>query len=609
MSFSTRSRRLVVPLVATVVLAVALAFGLATALASSSAPSPASGKVVLRIGWTTEPDNLNPFIGWFNSTYEIWAINYDFLFSTSGSMKPALDLVTEFPTQQNGGISADGKVWTFHLRPNVKWSDGQPLTADDVAFTYNYVVQNHMANMAVTTVGIEKAVVVDPLTVKIICSRPKADMEHIFLPILPKHIWEKVDPKVAQTNYNSKPPIVGSGPFITTVFKKGSYIQMDRNPYYWGPKPAVDQILFLTYTNADSMTADLKSGGIDAAWGIPQAQFDSLSSVKSIKPVAYNFMNWDYMSINCFTGKSLGNPVLKDWRFRNALNYAIDRNTLCRIAYSGKATPGTTILPPSTWTDPDFHWQPPTGTLYTFDLAKANQLLDQAGYAKGADGIREYQGKPITLRLWASTESAPEQSDVKLIAGWLQQLGLKITLGVLDSGALESRIWNFQGDAYVPDFDLYVWDWAGYGDPGQTLSAETGAQIGNTNEPCWANTQYDDLNTRQASTIDPNARKDVIYQMQQIMYEQTPWVVLAYPQYLEAYNTSRWTGWYQIEDGRGPAFNTTGNVQSYLDLKPAAKAGSSVGMGVWIAVAAAVVLVVALIVWLVRRRAPVPEEA
>jgi peptide/nickel transport system substrate-binding protein len=170
-------------------------------------------------------------------------------------------------------------------------------------------------------------------------------------------------------------------------------------------------------------------------------------------------------------------------------------------------------------------------------------------------------------------------------------------------------VWNFKGDTYIPDFDMYVWDWAGYSDPGQTLSAEIAAQIGNTNEPCWSNAEYDTLNGRQAATLDANARKAVIWRMQQIMYEQTPWVVLSYPQYLEAYNTAKWTGWVRMNDGKGPAFLTTGNVQSYVDLKPQTVAATSSRTGIWIAVAAAAVVVLGLLVWLIKRRRPRAEEA
>ena len=262
------TRRLL--LIVVVLLAAGLVWGLAGALAASPSPSPSSGKAVLRVGWTSEPDNLNPFVGWATTTYEIWAVNYDFLFSWGINNQPILDLAAQFPTEANGGISPDGKIWTIHLRPNLKWSDGQPLTAADVAFTYNYVVKNHMANMAVTTVNLAGAKEINPTTVQITCSRPKADMERIFLPILPKHVWEHVSPQAAATSY-SEMPIVGSGPFYTVAFKKGAYVEMVRNPYYWGTKPAMDKIYFEMYQNPDTMVNDLEKGVIDAAWGSPRA--------------------------------------------------------------------------------------------------------------------------------------------------------------------------------------------------------------------------------------------------------------------------------------------------------------------------------------------------
>ena len=608
MSFSPRSKRLLVPALTVAVLAVGLAIGLTTALATSSSPAPSSKQLTLRIGWATEPDNLNPFIGWENCDYEIWSLNYSFLFGSSDGFKPTLDLAREFPTVQNGGLSADGKTWTIHLKTGVKWSDGQPFTADDVAFTYNYIVKNHMMNMAITTIGITGAKALDPQTVQIYCSRPKADMEYLFLPILPKHVWEKVTPQAAQSSYVSQPPVVGTGPFITTAFKRGGYVEMKRNPNFWGTPPTIDRILFVHYTNDDTMASDLRAGTIAAAWGVSQGQFDSIKSTAGIEAVAYNFFNWDYLNFNCFSGKSLGNPVLRDWHFRNALNYAVDRQALCRSAYQSMSAPGTTILPPDTWTDPDFHWQPPADQAYTFDVAKANQLLDQAGYTRGAGGIRQYQGKPITLRLETTTESSQELIETKLIAGWFKQLGLQIKLSVVSTGVLESQIFNFSGNTYIPNFDMYVWDWAGYSDPGQTLTAETSAQIGSTNEPCWSNAEYDKLNAQQASALDRNARKDIIWKMQQIMYQQTPWVVLTYPQYLEAYNTSRWTGWTRMFHGRGPAFLTTGYYQSYIDLKPKATTSSGSNTGLWIGIAAAAVVVAGLVVWVVLRRRPTAEE-
>jgi peptide/nickel transport system substrate-binding protein len=606
------ARRAVV-LVVVAVLSAGLVWGLATAFAASSSPAPGAGHVTLKIGWTEEPDNLNPFIGYQNETYEIWALNYDLLFGYGDRNQPTLDLASKFPTRANGGISADGLTWTIKIRSGVKWQDGRPLAAADVAFTFNYVVKNQMANFTNSTFGIKSAKALDPTTVQIVCAHPKADLESMWVPIIPQHIWAHVSPSAAQSSYAVKLPLVGSGPFTTVQFKKGSYIHLVRNPDYWGPKPAIDDVYFLVYQDADTMVTDLKSGNIDAAWGLPQAQFSALKSDSSFKAVPYSYYNWNYLEFNSYTSaSSLGNPVLRDAKFRGALNYAVDKQRLATLAYDGYAQPATTIIPPHVWKNPDYHWQPPAGQAYAFDLAKASRLLTQAGYKLSSKGVRlDLHGKPIKLRLYTSTDSSPEQSEAKLVTGWLDSLGLKITLSVVDPGTLQSDIYNSHGKAWAPDFDLVVWNWTGYFDPGQTLVCFTTPQIGSLDEPYWSNAQYDALNTQQAATIDPQARQTSIWQMQQLMYQQTPWVVLTYPEYLEAYNTSRWTGWQQMFDGTGPAFNTEGFIGSYLNLRPRAAAvgGGSSSTVLVAALAAAAALAVIVAVALLRRRGrPQVEE-
>jgi peptide/nickel transport system substrate-binding protein len=591
--------------VSTIVLLVSgLAWGLATALGASPSPA-ASGRVVLRLGWTTEPDNLNPFIGYANDTYEIWAIQYSYLFGCGDYNQPTLDLATEFPTEQNGGISPDGKVWTIHIRSGVKWQDGQPLTADDVAFTFNYIIKNDMTNLTNYTQGIKTVEVVDPTTVKIVCSAPKADLERATVPILPEHIWGKLSPQAAATTYVNKPPIIGSGPFQTVAFVKGSYVEMARNPYWYGKKPTIDQIYFEFYTNADTMVSDLKSGGIDGAWGVPEAEFKALGSVSGIKTVAYDYYDWDYVEFNCYDKPtSLGDPILRDWRFRNALNYAVDRQRLVQIAFSGLSAPATTIIPPHTFADPDYHWEPPADQLYTFDLAKAGQLLTAAGYPL-KDGVRvDKQGDPITLRLMTATDYPEGQTESKLIVGWFQQLGLKLKLSVVDVGQFTSAIYNYAGGEWKPDFDLAVWSWGSYYDPGQTLACFTTKAIGSLNEPFWSDAEYDALNLRQSQTIDTQKRQALIWRMQQIMYEQTPWIVLTYPEELEAYDTSKWTGWTQMFGGTGPAWNCEGNYDSYLALQPAGTvaSGSSHATTTVVVVVAAVVAVAVIVALVARSR-------
>ena len=594
-------------LIVAMLLVAGLVCGFATAFAASPTPSPGTGKVVVKLGWTVEPDNLSVFIGSQDTCYEIWALNYSYLFGSGDHNQPILDLASGFPTQQNGGISPNGKVWTIHIRSGVKFQDGVPLTADDVAFTYNYIIKNQMANYLNYVQGIETAKALNQSTVQLTCAHPMAPgyMETQSVPILPQHIWEHVSPSAAITSYGDKPPIIGSGPFETVGYVKGSYIEMVRNPYYYGKMPTIDTIYFEAYQNADTMVSDLTKGKLDGAWGIPVAEFKQLQSVKGIKAIAYPFYEWDYLQFNCYDkASSLGNPVLRDWRFRNALNYAIDKQRLCDLAYDGLAQPATTIIPPNTWVNPDYHWQPPASQAYTFDLAKANQLLTAAGYPL-KNGVRlNKQGKPIVLRLEATTDQPGCQIEAKLITGWLQQLGLTIKLSVVDSGALESDMYNAHGSIWAPNFDLIVWEWTGYFDPGQTLNALTTREIGNLNDPYWSNAQYDKLAVAQDSAVNLQQRQTIIWQMQQIMYQQTPWIPTNYPDNLEAVNTAKWTGWTQLW-GTGPAWNCEGNVSSYLNLRSvtAATTTSSSSSTTLIAVVVVVVIVAAAVAYVsIRRR-------
>ena len=606
-SFWHRGGRLSL-LTVVVVLAAGIVWGVGSAGAASPAASPSSapGQVVLRLGWTSEPDNLNVFIGYMSECWEVWALNYDYLFGSGQHNQPALDLASQFPTQQNGGISADGKVWTIHIRSGVKFQDGVPLTASDVAFTYNYVIKNDIAQYTTYIAGIVSAKALDPTTVQLTCAHPMAVgfMESQSVPILPEHIWKHVSAQAATTSYGDKAPLIGSGPFQTVRYVKGSYIEMDRNPDYWGPKPTIDKIYFEVYQNAETMVTDFQAGRLDGVWGIPVAQFQQLKTASGVRAIAYSYYALDDLEFNCYDkSSSLGNPVLRDWRFRNALNYAVDRQRLCAIAYDGLAQPGSTILPPGTWVNPDYHWQPPAGQAYTFDLAKANQLLDQAGYPRGANGLRLYKGKPIALRLEVPADNDTQQTEAKLITSWLQKLGLKITLSAIDSGALDAAMTNTKGSVMAPDFDLVVWDLVGNYDPGQTMYYFTTSQLGINNDYYWSNPTYDKLAVAQASAVDTQQRNTIIQQMQQIMYQQTPDIVLNYPEDLEAVNSAKWTGWTPLWGDSGPVWNSQGNISSYLNLRPAAQATtSSSSTGAVVAVVVVVVIAAAAIAFLVYRR-------
>ncbi len=602
----SRRRALLVTLLG--VLAIGLVWGIAGALAADETPSPTAEKVTLRLGWTNDPDNLNPFIGYESSSYEIWSINYDLLVGFRAedlTNQPGIGLATDWET------SEDGKVWTFTITDKAKWQDGEPVTARDVAFTYNYIIDNEMGMFIDYMLFIDKVEATDDTHVVFTCSKPKANMLGLWVPILPEHIWSKVDPGKAERGYKNGPPIIGSGPFQCVEWKKGEYVRMVANKDYWKGAPKVDEVIFQTYQNSDTMAQDLKAGGLASAWNIPSAQFEAIDADPKLTAITGVVPGFDELGFNCADKKvypkSTGHPVLTDPAFRRALNWAVDRQKIVDVAYNGFASPGSTIVM-SDFYDPeaDYHWEPPAGdpNTYTFDLERCKQELDAAGYTDNdGDGIREYKGKPIELRLYARTESVESQSAGKLIAGWFKDVGLKIKYQVIDDGALADKQYNYVGDDYAPDFDMFIWGWGGDVDPNFILSIMTTNSIESWSDCCWSNEEYDRLFAEQQSTIDLQERIRIVQEMQKIAYEESPYIVLVYPKDVQAYNDTDWTGWVRSANNKGLVWYNT-QQDSYLNVEPvsgeaAEEGGGNTGLIVLIVVA--VIVVVAVVLVLMRR--------
>jgi peptide/nickel transport system substrate-binding protein len=589
-----RPRHRIVVVVVTAILAFGLVWGLAQALASSSSPAPA-GKVVLKLGMTNIPDNLNPFVGQLSSCYEIWSLNYDLMvgFSAGNYGHPQGAAATGLADSWK--ISDGGRTWTFHIRPGVKWQDGVPLTAHDVAFTYNYVMKNQLSNYTMYTNFIKSVVAPDDNTVVFTCTKPKANMLNMWVYIVPEHIWGSISGKSAQGSYQNNPPVVGSGPFQLTEYKKDQYAIMTANKNYWGGAPKIDEVDFAYYQSADTMVQEMKSGSLQGCWGVLPAEYNQLKNDPTYKPLAYVDPELDELAFNCYTGPSLANPVLKDWHFRQALQYAVDHNKLVQIAYGGLAQPATSVLVSHLWSNPDWHWQPTADQMYTFDLAKAGQMLTAAGYPL-KNGVRvDKQGKPIKLRLWTRATSDSGQSAGKLIAGWFDRLGLKIVLSVMDDGAISDGIYNMKGATFTPNYDMFLWGWGGDPDPNFILSIFTSAQINSWSDCAWSDPQYDKLFLEQQTTVDPAKRADIVHQMEQIIYQQSPYIPTAYPESVEAYNAVDWHGWSSTPGRGGGVFYTSPVVASYMTVHPVVATKSSGSNSTLIAVIVAIVIAIAVV--------------
>jgi peptide/nickel transport system substrate-binding protein len=606
---TNRSRRAVVLALVAAAGAIAVLAGVQSWRSAEASPSPTAttNGTVLRVGWTENPDSLNPFLGLTTSAYIIWHLNYDFLVGFAPSdLKPRPELATSWV------VSPDGKTWTFKTRQGVKWQDGVPFTAADVAFTFNYIVHNHLPGVGPYTNGIVGAKATDANTVVIRTRTPKADMLDMIVPILPEHIWSKVPAKAAASSFQNKPPVIGTGPFQVVDYKTGVYVELRANKHYWGGAPHIDTLIFEDYTNPLSLTSDLRSGAIDAAVGVPTATFAALRGVPGLATNKGVSWTWSELGFNCSDSPaSRGNPVLRDARFRQAIQRAIDRTKIVQVAYQGYATSGSTMIVPYT----PYHWQPPAASLAA-DPAGAKALLDSAGYRDvNGDGHRETpQGGPLTLRLYASTDSPQDQTTARLVAGWLGAIGIRVRYTAMDAATLMSAIYNYKGATVAPDYDIAIGYWTNDVDPNGILQIFTPRNIGIWNDTYWANRRYASLYTLQFRTLAEQRRKPMVDQLQQIAYRQAPFVVLAYPYQLEAYDTDRWTGWVHTPSNApgvsGSVLFSWNNIDTYRMVAPvtaSASSGSSTAL-IAVIVTAVAVIVLAVALLLNRRRRRSVEE-
>jgi peptide/nickel transport system substrate-binding protein len=549
----------------------------ASASASSSGPAGASGnKLTFTVGILHDVDSLNPFTGIVTEAYEAYQVMYDYLSQYSaGDFKPADQLATAVSP------SADGKTWTYTIRTGVTWSDGQPLTAKDVAYTIDRIIKGtyEQTNWGNYVANIQTVTAPNDTTVVMTTKAPTPVMTHLTLPILPQHVWSKIDENAVKS-YANDTGAVGSGPFVLAERKVGQYTRFVANKHYWGGAPKIDELVYRVYANPDAMAQALKKGEIDYADGLKASVWNGLKNTNGITSYAAVFTGFDELGFN--TGAALtdgtpigtGHPALKDVKVRQALNYAIDREALVKRTLDGHGSVGSTIIPPIY---PALHQDPPNP--YTFELAKANSLLDAAGYAKGADGVRRMPGggKPLVFRMFARQPSQESQQSAKFIQGWFKQIGITVDVSVLAEDNLTEKLG--QGD-----YDLFEWGWVVEPDPDYQLSVMTcgkrsykdsGEVIANLSDSFYCNPAYDALYTQQATQIDATERAATVKKAEQLLYDEAPYAVLYYYDDLVAYN-SKWTGFVKQPSDRGMLLFQYG-AWSYPHLEVASTAAKEGG--------------------------------
>ena len=596
---STGYRRALAAAASIVVTVLALAGP--AAHAQSTAPS-GDEPVILRVGLSADLTTDNVFAVSAGSDYTVATTEYDML------QKFAVADATAAPSLATGcDHNEEYTQWTCKLRDGVLWSDGTPLTSEDVAFSYRFVIDNKIPQYKSYFPGNPVFTTPDPLTFVWTADEPTfAPSMPPWVYIVPEHVWSQYDglPLKEIRDVSGMNPVV-SGPYMLTGWEHGQGFTMDRNPNFWGPEPTVDRVDYRVYTNQEAMVQALKNNEIDIADGLTPSLINSVSNTPNISVQKVVSDWWLNLAFN-FGGQNENAdplPALHDLTVRKAIQMAIDKNAIVNKVYQGAATPGDTIVRPASafW-----HLDVPADQEFPFDPAGANTLLDDAGYADtNGDGVREdpSTGEPLEMQMPASSDTTGAVEAGELIVGFLKQIGIKVQL----LPATDTKMNDYWGSG---DFDAYIWYWSGDPDPNYQLFVFTSEQCGSWSDGCWKDPHFDQLYEQQRSMMDQTQRQQIVLEAQQYEYDQVPGVVLAYPNWLEAYRNDQFTGWIPSPGPQGYLLATY-NYDTLLAVKPVAGSSNSGSTSVpgWVWAVAAVA-VVGIVVLVVRRgRRTEPDEA
>lgn len=514
--------------------------------------------VTLRIGLTQDWETLNPTSGFTVSEFEIWNVMYAGLLNLS-----AEDFSEEPGLAESWEVSDDGLTYTYTLREGLVWSDGEPLTAEDIAWNVNTGRDQEWDNMWSTVRNLD-AVAIDDRTLEITSAVPDPKLPGLGVYILPKHIWEPIATDYdAATQYEPAGDVPGSGPFVVTEFNKGQSVVMESNPsfYGWeGNDPPYDRIVFRLFDNPDAMVAALQQNQLDAIHNFPASSADALEADPNIVVVAGQQGGFDEIAINGGEAEGQPHPALLDVNVRRAIIHAIDKQAGIEDLWFDLATPLDVI---SVSADPKWIAEIPEEDRLVYDPELANQILDDAGYLDtDGDGIREMPDgtNPIILRHAVNTDSTTAGAIGSLMVGWMAEIGIGVELSAYDQDTLFGVIID-------GTYDTFYWGWVPFVDPDPMLSYFTEDELGNWNDANWFDPEFDALYLEQNQELDEERRVEIVHEMLRIFYDSAVYVPMWLSPDLQAYRTDTFEGWVRQPADVGPVFFSQSSP-SYVLLRP-----------------------------------------
>jgi peptide/nickel transport system substrate-binding protein len=512
-------------------------------LISSCGGIAASQPVVLRIGWAGSPDTVNPGTAVLSEAYTIFALVYDTIYEYQ------LDGTYKLDVAESADVSDDGLTWTFKIRDGIMFHDGQPMTANDVAFSVNLYKNNGdfiYLNAYTTNFDTVEATDNNTVVIKLLNAVPNMDYLLSYLYVVPEHIWKDHAEAPASTEFENV-EMVGTGPFKMVEYKQNEFVHLAANQDHFSSSPKIDEVVFQTFESNDVLVQSLKTGQVDMITEMPATAVEALKSDANIQvvtgspyaPAVTDIIFNQADPGNCPTdvgGICSGHPALLDRNVRLALAHATDKQKLIDVVLLGFGTPGLTLIP-----DGLGPWYNNTLTDFEFDVAKANQILDDAGYLDtDGDDVREMPdgSRPLNFKLHWPSDSIDSPRTAELLTEMWKEVGVTLELQAVDPDALTAEC------CPAFDYDIMIWGWGSDPDPNLLLSVYSTGEIPNGyNETGYSNPAYDELHTQQGIELDPEKRREIIWQMQQIVFDDVVYIIPYYDQQIQAYRVDKFKGW------------------------------------------------------------------
>ncbi|MFC1560034.1 peptide-binding protein [Candidatus Margulisiibacteriota bacterium] len=434
------------------------------------------------------------------------------IFSSLIRIDEDLEFIPDLATKWK--VSDDGLVWTFYLRKDVYWHDGRQFTSDDVKFTFDTILNPKVNSVRRSSYIINgtpiKFEVVDKYTIRAVLPEPFSPfLAAASMSIIPKHIL--AGKELDMSFFNRKP--VGTGPFKFKEWRTGDYVELQRNNNFYLGKPKLKYITYKMIPDSNVELLALESGQIDSA-GIPPKDYKRIKTKKGINVFEYDSLVYTYMGLN------LKSEVFKDIRVRRAVCYATNRQQLINLIFRGHASPAYAPNAPISWAySDDVH-------KYEYNLKKAEELLDAAGWKKGKNGYRYKNGKRLEFTVLVNHGNKEREKAAIILQQQYKKVGIKMDMRILEWSAL-LKIINAMKDP--KNFDAIIIGWSLGIDPDSYSIWHSSEYPKGLNFIGYRNRSVDKLLEEGRIKQTKAERKRIYAKMYKLITGDAPYVFLWYP--------------------------------------------------------------------------------